>query len=60
MREKHYKILAKKEKTKIVLRVLAGESISELSRITKVASSSIIRWLGNKKINPDSHFTKEG
>ena len=56
MREKHYKKLSKKEKAKIVLRVLAGESIRELSRATKVASSSIIRWLENEEISPDREY----
>ena len=56
MREKHYKILSKKEKAKIVSRVIAGESIREVSRATKVSKSSIINWLGNEEINPDREY----
>ena len=56
MREKHYKILSKKEKAKIVSRVIAGESVSEVSRATKVARTSIRNWLGNEEINPDREY----
>ncbi len=56
MRERHYKKLSKKEKAKIVSRVLAGESIAEVSRRAKVAESSIKNWLANEEINPDKEY----
>lgn len=56
MREKHYKKLSKEEKVKIVSRVVAGESVSEVSKATKIAESTISSWLGNEEINPDREY----
>lgn len=56
MSRKQYKKISKKEKAKIVSRVVAGESIAEVSRRTKVAESSIKNWLGNEEINPDKEY----
>lgn len=51
-----YKKVPKEEKVRIVSMVIAGESISEVSRKTKTALSTIMAWLANEEINPDKEY----
>lgn len=56
MSRKQYKKISKEEKAKIVSRVVAGESVSEVCNDTKVAQSSLRTWLANEEINPDKEY----
>ncbi len=56
MRAKKYKKVAKEEKVRIVSMVLAGESLTEVSKEAKVARSTLEMWIANEEINPDKEY----
>ncbi len=56
MSRKQYKKILRKDKEKTVSKVIAGESIAEVSRATKAAESSIKNWIANEEINPDREY----